>query len=148
MRKLLFWTLFVLLSAVAIASYFVHFVWIERGNVPTVLVFDGRLVFFRPDQPGMWLMLDKDLTLGARLFAPSSADFDALCRFAHSWGFGSTFTILLWPVWLVPVVMVAARIIWRFIRFPDRRHPVCDSCGYDLRGRTGERCPECGEMII
>lgn len=43
--------------------------------------------------------------------------------------------------------LVARTLVWAngHIRRPRRRLPVCSTCGYDLRGISAVRCPECGE---
>ena len=61
-----------------------------------------------------------------------------------------------WTRWLMieavllAVTALAARAIWRDEQhgtswFLGRRGIIkCDGCGYDLRGMTSSRCPECG----
>lgn len=48
------------------------------------------------------------------------------------------------PLW--PLALIAACLIFReMIRFRRRRPKgCCRSCGYDLRGLSEYRCPECG----
>ncbi len=51
------------------------------------------------------------------------------------------------PLHLIPLMYVRYREWMRvFLRqyLNDQGIPVCRGCGYDLRGQTNARCPECG----
>jgi hypothetical protein len=53
------------------------------------------------------------------------------------------------PAWaLLPIGAwpVATWLIRRGRQFRRKRRGWCLACGYDLRGNTDERCPECGEI--
>jgi hypothetical protein len=60
---------------------------------------------------------------------------------------------LLWLVGLYAVApgMWGWRSLWRWgrrMRANRRRsHGLCPSCGYDLRGNSGDRCSECGRRF-
>lgn len=51
-------------------------------------------------------------------------------------------TVLLWAFG-PGIVLLYARERYRRARL----FPICDSCGYDLRGNASGRCPECGESL-
>jgi hypothetical protein len=55
----------------------------------------------------------------------------------------------MWCVFLALLLLTAARGVRPALRRDLIRHgrPVCLSCGYDLVGAAGERCPECGDDI-
>lgn len=66
-------------------------------------------------------------------------------RWANSTG---TVNLLLYghdggPLWMA---RAAARRVLRH-ELAKRGIPICLHCGYDLRGQTEPRCPECGERI-
>ena len=61
----------------------------------------------------------------------------------------------LWPGFAINTVFYAA-ILWMLFAAPfalRRRRRIkrglCPTCGYDLRGRSGEStlCPECGKSL-
>ena len=56
--------------------------------------------------------------------------------------------------WWVTLGVTAAILVVGMIAHPyfagyrwKSQGPVCGGCGYELRGCTGEACPECGEAI-
>jgi hypothetical protein len=54
----------------------------------------------------------------------------------------STRTLVFVPLWMVAGLGGAvAVLVWRKTRLGAT---VCWACGYDKRGLTGARCPECG----
>jgi len=59
---------------------------------------------------------------------------------------GDTFDLSL-PAWMIVLPCLAMQ--WAFYRrIPARlRARHCPACGYDLRGNTSGRCPECGESV-
>lgn len=53
--------------------------------------------------------------------------------------------VSLWPP--VLVLLISTVVLWRMDRaWPPRMH-LCSQCGYDTRGITSGRCPECGWSI-
>ena len=47
---------------------------------------------------------------------------------------------------LASFFIVIAWVVWAHRRYgKPAGHPVCQNCGYDLRGNTSGVCPECGE---
>jgi len=51
------------------------------------------------------------------------------------------------PLYLIPLMYARYRRWMRvFLRdyLNDRGIPICENCGYDLRGQVNPRCPECG----
>lgn len=63
----------------------------------------------------------------------------------------ATHYMLRTPAWLfvavvmVPAVLYGARGLSRYWRLVyRRRHGLCRTCGYNLRGSISGRCPECG----
>jgi hypothetical protein len=42
-------------------------------------------------------------------------------------------------------LVAGAVVLYRSLRFPSDDEPVCQRCGYSLRGLPEPRCPECGE---
>lgn len=74
-------------------------------------------------------------------FAPSHRTLLLWPRF--QWATGYSFAILpLWIPLVLPAVIAIATLCfgWR-----AERHR-CGKCGYDLRGKTSGRCPECGAL--
>ncbi len=55
----------------------------------------------------------------------------------------TTMYVPLWP-WAVVSAIGAGMLWWRLPRV--FRTGCCQTCGYDLRGLRGGRCPECGEQ--
>ena len=56
---------------------------------------------------------------------------------------------ITFPLWPVALVTAIAPALWakRVIRdWRRRRGGRCVSCGYDMRGLDGRRCPECGML--
>jgi hypothetical protein len=54
------------------------------------------------------------------------------------------------PYWalLPPAALPLAWLLWRRRRLRRRRtQGRCLACGYDLRGSSGDRCPECGSVV-
>jgi hypothetical protein len=43
--------------------------------------------------------------------------------------------------------VIAPRVIMRRVVGFRRKHGLCERCGYDLRGSTSTRCPECGNRV-
>gem|GEM_PF-7012270 len=48
------------------------------------------------------------------------------------------------PLW-IPIVAFAALAF--YLRPPRPKPGACRACGYDLRGNTSGRCPECGGVV-
>jgi len=54
----------------------------------------------------------------------------------------------IFPLW-IPIVMIGLPTWGLFVIDKRRdRHGLCAKCGYDLRGNTKGRCPECGEEAV
>ena len=55
----------------------------------------------------------------------------------------SVSTSALLPLWLVTLVLASGVVLLFWL---DRPFPIlhCETCGYNLRGSTSGRCPECG----
>jgi hypothetical protein len=97
-------------------------------------------------QPSVCLVLARALALLALITPLAQPPLDRRTRGA----LGFLVPILLGPV---QVLGFAFGFQWAW-RKPMRRHlrrrlvalgvPVCLECGYDLRGQTEARCPECG----
>lgn len=52
--------------------------------------------------------------------------------------------IVVVPLWsLFLAVAVPTLLVWRFVPKFQRGH--CRRCGYNLKGLTEARCPECGQ---
>ncbi|MBN1347708.1 MAG: hypothetical protein JXQ73_33785 [Phycisphaerae bacterium] len=49
----------------------------------------------------------------------------------------------MWPFFMVLVLRSKVRVSLRR-QLVERGIPICIRCGYDLRGQTEPRCPECG----
>ncbi len=82
------------------------------------------------------VLLDRPLVLSTTvMYAPSIAV--ALLARAYGGMEASVIPTLAMFLFMNGVVMLA---------IPLRRHPdyCCQQCGYDLRGASHERCPECG----
>jgi hypothetical protein len=68
-----------------------------------------------------------------------------------SWAWPGEVLSVLVSVWL-PVIALATYPVIVFIRGPlrrrrRRRRGLCRNCGYNLRGLTEARCPECGKAF-
>lgn len=50
------------------------------------------------------------------------------------------------PLW-IPFLLLASPCAWFWYRHFNRTPGICESCGYDLRGLTAGKCPECGESV-
>ncbi len=62
--------------------------------------------------------------------------------YAPIWS-GLAFNTGVWSgAWCLPLFGLPVLRRWR-----RGRRGLCVSCGYDLRGASGERCPECGVVI-
>jgi hypothetical protein len=79
------------------------------------------------------LVLWSLLALGVRLLAPSLIESSAADYI------GGAIVILS--------LLGGGAVAYRFLRFPSRDEPVCQRCGYSLRGLREPRCPECGEAF-
>jgi hypothetical protein len=60
---------------------------------------------------------------------------------------GQFWFVFILPLWLLAVAALPASVVWlvarhRRIRRMAKDH--CSRCGYDLRGLSTARCPECG----
>ena len=47
--------------------------------------------------------------------------------------------------WIIPISSIR-RMLRNRLR--ESGIPVCDNCGYQLAGLDGDRCPECGRLIM
>lgn len=56
----------------------------------------------------------------------------------------STWSVRI-PLW-IPFLLLASPCAWFWFRHYTRTPGICDSCGYDLRGLTTGKCPECGHF--
>ena len=71
------------------------------------------------------------------------------------WGYGSSTTrpddaaialaIPFWPIVLVSFAWGIYPFLPRYRRWHRQRKGLCATCGYNLKGLTEARCPECGE---
>lgn len=88
--------------------------------------------------PGPWPILYQNFGIGGGVF------FDpTLPRFYFTApGSPRSGWELDWPT-SVPffLCVLATWVVWRRTRVPEG---LCPRCGYDLRGQTVNRCPECG----
>ncbi len=55
--------------------------------------------------------------------------------------------IPLWPFALVLAVWGSYPFLPWYKRWRRRSAGLCENCGYDLRGLTSSRCPECGSVF-
>lgn len=71
---------------------------------------------------------------------PPNSPVQALTNHAEVWALGI-------PLW--PVAAVLGGLVWYLLLSPSalrasrERRGLCVKCGYDLRGQTKPRCPEC-----
>jgi hypothetical protein len=71
---------------------------------------------------------------------PPNSTVQALTNHAEVWELGV-------PLW--PVAAVLGALVWYLLLSPSalrasrKRQGLCVKCGYDLRGQTEPRCPEC-----
>jgi len=86
------------------------------------------------------------------LIATSAALFIFVFEWLNSFGLAQWLVFLINTLFWAIVGGCAGFFIWhrpyiRFVRqyLQDRGVAVCLRCGYDLRGLTEPRCPECGE---
>jgi len=60
---------------------------------------------------------------------------------------GAILCAMIPPFFLIPIMIVRFRRWMRvYLReyLNDHGIPICQNCGYDLRGQGSPRCPECG----
>lgn len=70
--------------------------------------------------------------------------WEAGCRAARTRDFSAVGVVIAtcaWLVWVPIAIELASRFRERHTR---RQRGLCERCGYDLRGNTSGRCPECG----
>lgn len=80
-------------------------------------------------------------SVSAWLYAPGSSQTRVLPYMPILPGMAVNTTVYA-AAWL-PLLVLLRRLVRR------RRMPgLCGECGYDLRGLSGERCPECGATIV
>ena len=59
---------------------------------------------------------------------------------------GSIAFAVLWAsCGVIPLIGVVMLWVWAFR--PTRRSGHCEACGYNLAGRAGRICPECGVTV-
>lgn len=61
------------------------------------------------------------------------------------WYKGDSFGIWI-PAWWFVLLLAAVAVIG-FLKGKRRAHNNCPHCGYDKRGNTTDRCPECGALV-
>lgn len=65
-------------------------------------------------------------------------------RFEHRFGLVTAEV----PIFLGAILLLGIGGILRFFLEGNRNEPGdCESCGYDLRGCSSDRCPECGQFL-
>jgi hypothetical protein len=86
------------------------------------------------------------------LIAASAVLFIFVFNWLDSFGLAQRLVFLINTLFWTVVGGCAGHFIWhrpyiRFVRryLQDHGVAVCLKCGYDLRGQTEPRCPECGE---
>jgi hypothetical protein len=122
-----------LATAGAIATRVWNVVYVDSDGHVRLIVFGGELVLTNscnldapPLEPGWHTFSDREAARDTRL----------LFALAHSgWRINLP---LITIAGVAVIVALAARSV---PRSPDRS---CAGCGYDLRGNTSGRCPECG----
>ncbi len=87
------------------------------------------------------------LTILLRL-PPRFAQFARPVAPAPAWLLEIGFAAAVWVSWYFLIMAVCGRRMRRAVRelLRARGVHVCLACGYDLRGGTGVRCPECGTL--
>ena len=112
--------------------------------------------------PFLLLMLIVGAVLGLAL-SPLAiwARADRACRLSFAWVVAPTAALTwlasavggVWIGFLVSVVTYGVTcVVVGFLALPRRRRlrwyidGRCSSCGYDVRGLEGPKCPECGEI--
>lgn len=89
----------------------------------------------------LWLWpLPVALVLAPQLYGPIDARVSA-CLLARSDGW------TLVTLWIAPFAGLTAYYVVVWLRESPKATSRCESCGYDLTGTTGDRCPECGHSI-
>jgi len=123
-RRLIIWQSSCLVANVDTGNVDVYFA-LERPQRPLALLLEVRLhpeaVNHYGERP---FILEWDMPHAAAL---------------GSWR-GGRVHVPLWTLFLLSIAV--ALYVW-YRRLPVRRGH-CASCGYDLRGSPGPRCPECG----
>ncbi len=118
--------------------------WLASGWVSMTFTWPGRLYEGRRIHvvTGMFLYYPHGVTQSPRI----PAEFSAHVTASPFWYWFYT----QWngqpgvPLWLP--FLLAALLTWGLFVLDKRRYRpgACTSCGYDLKGNTSGRCPECG----
>lgn len=131
---------------------------LHAGIVFTIsfLILEGILV------PIGWKIIPRNFRLTGRLFAKS---WCSMCQWLPVYFFGTMtllniapmlifrtpkdeFQFIIFPA-LIAYLLFGSRVIGSLIvrRRARRLYSRCRKCGYDVRGNTSGRCPECGQNL-
>jgi hypothetical protein len=104
------------------------------GSVRSILGFSSReyeRLFHAPDRAPGAIPLPAEHSLGP--------DYNRW-YFVHVY---RSWCIPLWPLMLAFGAVLMVRVVKHVQGRQRQRHGLCERCGYDLRGSSGQ-CPECG----